>query len=52
MTGNVSYELIDEQGPDHNKIFEVEARIGEKPGDVEKEARRSQQNSRQLMRQF
>ncbi len=32
MTGNVSYELIDEQGPDHNKIFEVEARIGEKPG--------------------
>ena len=30
MTGNVSYELIDEQGPDHNKIFEVEARIGGK----------------------
>ena len=30
MTGNVSYELIDEQGPDHNKIFEVEARIGRK----------------------
>ena len=24
------YELIDEQGPDHNKIFEVEARIGGK----------------------
>ena len=32
MTGNVSYELIDEQGPDHNKIFEVEARIGGKIG--------------------
>lgn len=28
--GNVSIELIDEQGPDHNKIFEVEARIGGK----------------------
>ena len=51
MTGNVSYELIDEQGPDHNKIFEVEARIGGKAWGRGKEVRRSQQNSRQLMRQ-
>ena len=29
MTGNVSYELIDEQGPDHNKIFRVAVHIGE-----------------------
>ncbi len=52
MTGNVSYELIDEQGPDHNKIFEVEAESGKSLGTWKKEARRSQQNSRQLMRQF
>ncbi len=25
---NVSYVLIDEEGPDHNKIFEVEASNG------------------------
>ena len=31
MTGNVSYELIDEQGPDHNKTFEVRVRIGGQP---------------------
>lgn len=30
MTGNVSYELISEEGPDHNKTFEVEAKIGGK----------------------
>ena len=29
MTGNVSYELIDEQGPDHNKTFRVAVHIGE-----------------------
>ena len=26
----ISYHLIGEEGPDHNKIFEVEARIGGK----------------------
>ena len=30
MTGNVSYELIDEQGPDHNKSFRSGSKIGGK----------------------
>ena len=41
MTGNVSYELIDEEGPDHNKIFEVRSKNRWKSlGHVEKDVRR------------
>jgi len=28
--GNVSYQLVGENGPDHSKVFEVEVKIGEK----------------------
>ena len=27
--GNITYELVGEEGPDHNKTFEVRVRIGE-----------------------
>ena len=29
--GNITYELVGEEGPDHNKTFEVRVRIGGQP---------------------
>ncbi len=51
LEGAISYHLVKEEGPDHNKSFFVEVQIGGKGFGIEKAGRKKPQSRRQHTRQ-
>lgn len=50
--GTVHYELVKEEGPQHEKVFEVEVYVGEKKRDGESVIPRRRHSSRLHIRLF